>query len=340
MINTELGFDAEVLYDINLQGKDYDKVKAEYSQLPEVVNICASSHVPAEGNIRGVNIRLKEEDEKFEAHYFAADEAYIECMGLELIAGRNFPPNMSTENEKFVIASEMIVDQFQLGSPAEAVGTTLILEDSTLVEIIGIIKDYQYTAVFLNTKPMLLRYIPGSFRHAFLRLSSADMTATVPKLERSWDKIDPDHELNGDFIDGRIKYYYSFFEDIMYVVGFAALLAILIASFGLLGMATYSTRTRIREIGIRKVFGAEVNHIVFLVSRSYLWLMLIAAIIGGTLAYLVNNMWLQYLARSVDFGVGTILAGVFVVVFIGLLTISSQTFRAARTNPATTLKSE
>ncbi|MDX2432900.1 MAG: ABC transporter permease [Bacteroides sp.] len=340
MINTELGFDAEVLYDINLQGKDFEKVKEEYSQLPEVVNICASSHVPAEGNIRGVNIRLKEEDEKFEAHYFSADEEYIQCMGLELIAGRNFPDNMSTENEKFVIASEMIVDQFQLGSPGEAVGTTLILEDSTLVEIIGIIKDYQYTAVFLNTKPMLLRYVPASFRHAFLRLSSPDMTATVDKLERSWEKIDPEHDLNGDFLDGRIRYYYTFFEDIMYVVGFAALLAILIASFGLLGMATYSTRTRIREIGIRKVFGAEVNQIVLLVSRSYLWLMLIAAIIGGTLAYLVNNMWLQYLAKSVDFGAGTILAGVFIVVFIGLLTISSQTFRAARSNPATILKSE
>ena len=126
----------------------------------------------------------------------------------------------------------------------------------------------------------------------------------------------------------------------MYTVGFATLLAIIIAAFGLLGMATYSTRTRIKEIGIRKVFGAEVNDIMVLVSKSYLWLMLIAAIIGGIIAYLVNNLWLQNLSKSVDFGIGTILVGVFIVVFVGLLTITSQTLKAAKTKPASTLKNE
>jgi putative ABC transport system permease protein len=338
MINIDLGFDAEVVYDINLQGKDFSKVKAEYSQLPEVVNIAASSHIPAEGNIWGVDIRLKTEDEKYHANYFSVDENYIETMGLELISGKNFPENMSTENEKFVIASEMTVEHFQLGTVQEAIGTTLILDDSTMVEIIGIIKNYQYAAVFLNLKPMLLRYIPDRHRHAFLRLDSPNMTATVSKLERTWEKIDPYHDLNGDFLDGRIKFYYTFFEDIMYTVGFATLLAIIIAGFGLLGMATYSTQTRMREIGIRKVFGAEVNHIIFLVSKSYLWLMLIAAVIGGIIAYLVNNLWLQYLSKRVDFGIGTILAGVFIVVIVGLLTISSQTLKAAQTKPAKTLK--
>jgi len=340
MINADLGFDAEVVYDINLQGKDFSKVKAEYSQLPEVVNIAASSHVPAEGHTWGVDIRLKIEDEKYEANYFSVDENYIETMGLELIAGRNFPENMSTENEKFVIASEMTLEQFQLGTPQEALGTTLILDDSTLVEIIGIIKSYQYVAVFLNLKPMLLRYIPDRHYHAFLRLDSPDMTATVSKLERTWEKIDPIHDFNGDFLDDRIKFYYTFFEDIMYTVGFATLLAIIIAGFGLLGMATYSTQTRMKEIGIRKVCGAEVNHIIFLVSRSYLWLMLIAAVIGSIIAYLANNLWLQYLSKRVDFGIGTILAGVFIVVIVGLLTISSQTLKAAQTKPAEILKNE
>ncbi len=338
MINADMGFDAEVVYDINLQGKDFSKVNAEYSQLPEVLNITASSHIPGEGNLQGVDIRLNMEDEKYGANYFSADENYIETMGLELIAGRNFPDNMSTENEKFVIASEMTVEHFQLGTAQEALGTTLILNDSTIVEIIGIIKNYQYAAVFLNLKPMLLRYIPGNYRHAFLRLDSPDMPATVSKLERTWRKIDPIHEFNGDFLDGRIRFYYTFFEDIMYTVGFATILALIIAGFGLLGMATYSTQTRRREIGIRKVFGAEVNHIIFLVSKSYLWLMFIAAVIGGIIAYLVNNLWLQYLTKRVDFGIGTILAGVFIVVVVGLLTISSQTLKAAQTNPAKTLK--
>lgn len=340
MINADLGFDSEVVYDINLKGKDFNRVKAEYSQLPEVVSMAATSHVPAEGNIWGVDIRLKLEDEKYEAHNFSVDEHYIETMGLELIAGRNFPENMSTENEIFVIASEMTVDHFQLGTPQEAIGTTLIMEDSTMVEIIGIIKNFQYAALFLNLRPLLLRYVPDNYHHAFLKLDSPDMQATVSKLERVWKNIDPYHELDGDFLDDRIRHYYSFFEDIMYTVGFATLLAIIIAGFGLLGMATYSTRTRTKEIGIRKVFGAEASHILFLVSRSYLWLMLIAAVIGGIIAYLANNLWLQYMSKRVDFGMGTILAGVFIVVLVGLLTITSQTLKAAQTKPAETLKYE
>ena len=340
MVNIELGFDAEVVYDIDLQGKDFKKVKDVYIQLPEVIDITASSHIPAEGNVWGVDVRLKAEDEKYEANYFAVDERFIETMGLELVAGRNFPESLGGENEKFVIVSEMTLDHFQMGSAQEALGTTLILEDSTLVEIIGIIKDFQYLAVFLPMRPLLLRHVPRAYQHAFLRLESADISATLDKLELSWEQIDPEHDLDGDFLDGRVKYYYTFFEDIMYTVGFATLLAIIIASFGLLGMATYSTRTRIKEIGIRKVFGAEVNHIVLLVSKSYLWLMGIAAVIGGIIAYLVNNLWLQNLSKSVDFGIGTILAGVFIVVLVGLLTISSQTLKAAQTKPASTLKNE
>jgi len=340
MVHADLGFDAEVVYDIALQGKDFNKVKDEYSQLPEVLEITASSHIPAEGNVWGVDVRKQMEDEKYEVNYFSVDENFIETMGLELVAGRNFPENLSAQNETFVIVSEMALDHFQLGSAQEALGETLILEDSTLVGVIGVIKDFQYLAVFLNMRPLFLRYVPSAYQHAFMRLESPDISATVSKLEKTWVKIDPDHDMDGDFLDGRVKYYYTFFEDIMYTVGFATLLAIIIAGFGLLGMATYSTRTRQKEIGIRKVFGAEANHIVLLVSRSYLWLMGIAAVIGGIIAYLVNNLWLQNLAKSVDFGIGTILAGVFIVIFVGLLTISSQTLRAAHTRPAITLKDE
>jgi len=185
-----------------------------------------------------------------------------------------------------------------------------------------------------------LKFSISLLPRTFLRLDSPDIPATISKLESTWENVDPDHDLEGDFLDGRIKFYYSFFEDIMYTVGFATLLAIIIAAFGLLGMATYSTRTRLKEIGIRKVFGAEVNDIMFLVSRSYLWLMLIAAVIGGIIAYLVNNLWLQNLSKSVDFGIGTILAGVFIVVFVGLLTISSKILKAAQTKPASTLRNE
>ncbi len=340
MINAEMGFDREVVYNIRLQGHEFSRIKDEFSQLPEIAAISPSSHLPGVGNIWGVDIRLNFEDEKYNGNWFSVDENYIETMGLTLLAGENFPDNMSTENEKFVIINEKAVEHFLLGTPTEALGTSMILNDSTLVEVIGVMKDYYYAAMFMNTRPMLLRVVPGSYNYAMLRLDTKNVPVTMNKIERTWNTIDPDHELDGDFLDAEIRYYYSFFEDVLYTVGFASLLALLIAGLGLLGMATYSTQTRTKEIGIRKVFGAEVPGILVLISRSYLWLMIIAALIGGPLAYFINKIWLDYMANRVDFGAGTVLAGVLIVALIGLITILSQTFRAARLKPADTLQYE
>ena len=162
----------------------------------------------------------------------------------------------------------------------------------------------------------------------------------VNKIKNEWKKIDPVHELEGDFLDAEIREYYSFFDDVLYTVGFTCLLAIVIASLGMFGMATYSIQTRLKEIGVRKVFGAHAHSITFLVSRSYIRMLLVAAIIAAPLGYLINNLWLQYLAHHVSFGAGTLILGIFIVIVIGMLTITSQTMKAANSNPADILKYE
>lgn len=340
MINAEMGFDREVVYNIRLKGHDFTRVKDLYSQLPEVSKLSASSHIPGVGNIWDTEIRQDPEGENLKADYFAVDAGYIETMGLELLAGQDFPQNLSVENEKFIIINEKAVEQFNLGSPHEAVATTMILDDSMHVEIIGVVRDYKYVALFMPLKPLVLRIRPNQFNIAVLRLNPGNMPSIINKIKDKWEKIDPVHELDGDFLDSQIREYYSFFEDILYAVGFTTLLAIVIAGLGLFGMATYSTQTRLKEIGIRKVFGARSRSIVRLISRSYFMMLLVAALIGAPLGYFLNNMWLQYLAHRVSFGVLTVLAGILFVMVIALLTIATQTVKAANTNPAEILKYE
>jgi putative ABC transport system permease protein len=247
---------------------------------------------------------------------------------------------MNTEREKFAIVNEYTTHQFNLGTPSEAIGKYLILDDSTLAQVIGVVKDYKYAALFLNQKSLILRVNPKKYNLAVFRISSPDLKGTVEKIRNEWKKIDPVHEMEGDFLDNSIKEYYSFFGDILYTVGYACLLVIIISCLGLLGMATFSTQTRIREIAIRKAYGAMPANILLLISRSYIWLLIIAATIAAPLAYLLNNMWFQYMADHVSFGAGTLLFGILFVVFIGLLTIGSQTIKASQTNPAEMLKFE
>ena len=340
MVNAEMGFDRDVVYNIRLKGQNITRVHHHYSQIPEVSILSAASHVPGVGNIWDTEIRLDLEGENSKADYFAVDANYIQAMGLELIAGQDFPANISTENEKFIIINEKAVKQFNLGSPNEALGTVMILDDSMSVEIIGVVKDYKYVALFMPLKSLVLRIKPNQFNIAVLRLNSSNMLSTVNKIKNEWKKIDPVHELEGDFLDAEIREYYSFFEDVLYTVGFTCLLAIVIAALGMFGMATYSTQTRLKEIGVRKVFGAHAHSITFLVSRSYFRMLLIAAIIAAPLGYLINNLWLQYLAHHVSFGAGTLVLGIFIVMVIGMLTITSQTMKASNSNPADILKYE
>ncbi len=146
--------------------------------------------------------------------------------------------------------------------------------------------------------------------------------------------------MQGQLLDTEIRDFYAYFEDILYMVGYTTLLAIIIACLGLYGMASYSIQTRTKEVGIRKVYGAETPDIVKSVSLSFVILLLIAAIIGAPIAYLLNNAWLNFIPVHVTFGAGTVIIGVLVVIVIGLLTIGSQTIKVAGTNPARTLKYE
>jgi len=340
MVNAKMGFERDFVYNIYLKGNDFDIVKDYYSQFPEVKKVSGASHFPGIGEFRNTLIRINPEDEKMEVDYFTVDQNYIDVMGLELIKGSNFPEKDNTQNESFVIVDERMLTRFNLGTPTEALGKSIIIDDSTLVEIIGVIQDYHYAALFLPQKSLILRYKPNGFRLAALKIEAGSRAEVIKKFEVGWKDIDKYNEYDGDFLDAQIKDFYSYFEDIIYTVGFASILAIVIACLGLLGMATYSTQTRIKEIGVRKVFGAKPRGIIYLISKAYIKMFLIAAIIAGPLAYLINNMWIQYIADHAPFGFGTIFFGIFLIISFGMLTIASQTLKAANTNPARSLRYE
>jgi putative ABC transport system permease protein len=340
MVNAKMGFDREFVYNIRLQRNDFEKVKNYYSQFPEVEKISGASHVPGVGNLRDGELRINPEDEKINVHYFAIDENYIDVMGIELIEGENLPENLTSEPGNFILIDEKAISALQYKDAKEAVGKSIIVGDSSLVEIAGVFKSYQYAAMFLPERPLVLRNAPEGFRVAVLRINNGISPALVTKFKNKWKEIDEYNEFSGEFLDTEIKDYYSYFEDIIYTVGFTSILAIVIACLGLLGMATYSTQTRTKEIGIRKVYGAEVKNIMILISKSYIKMFIVAAIIAGPLAYLINNLWLQYIANHTPFGLGTIFIGIFIITSFGMITIASQTFKAANTDPAKSLRYE
>jgi putative ABC transport system permease protein len=340
MTNAEMGFDRELVYNISLNGNDYKLVSEMYASMPEVIETAGSSHVPGVGSLRDTEIRIKWEDEPVNAHYFSITPSYVETMGLEIIAGKDMPDILETKNELYAIISERAVNTLGFESPANAVGKNIIVEDSLILEIRGVVKDYKYCALILPLRPLVLRVQENDYNIASLRISTVDFHSTIEKFKEKWKEIDPDHEMEGMLLDDEIRDYYSYFEDIIFTVGFVTFISILISSLGLLGMASYSIQTRKKEIGIRKVFGAKSNNILFTISWSSLKMLVIAAIIAAPITYIGNILWLEQLPLHVSYGAGTIIAGILVVVFLGILSILSQTIKACNSNPAEILKYE
>lgn len=339
-MNADYGFNKENVLNIRLKENDRNLLDNELRSLPEIKAISWSSHIPGVGNVWTDEAWVDKKENKIELCHFFTDRNYIDVMGLSLIEGMNFPDNFSSKNEQYVILNETAVNTFNFGTSREALGKIITIEDTVLVEVIGVVKDYNFFAMFGKIQPMALRINPDKFYVANLLVSTQDISRTMNKLERIWKEIDPVHSMEAKFLNDEIREYYMFFSDILYMIGVTSLLAIIIACLGLFGMATYSAETKVKEIGIRKVFGAKEISVVYLVSKSYLILIMISIMIGLPLAYFGNNLWLQYFTYRVSFGFGTLFLSSVFILLLSLLIIGSLSLRAANTNPAKSLRYE
>jgi putative ABC transport system permease protein len=339
MLNSELGFDRDVVYNIRLNGQQFSKVKDQFNQLPEVSSISAASHVPGIGNYWSTGIKIRPEDESYDAAYFSVDPYYLKTMGINIIAGEDFPKDQAP-NTNIVVINRKAAEYFKFKSLQDAIGQNILIYDTLPVRVIGVVENYKYVALFLPLKPLILRMNPEQYQIAALRINTQDREATLAKFKTAWASIDPFHDLDGSLLEYQIKDFYGMFGDILYTVGFATILAVVVACLGLFGMASYSIQTRLKEVGVRKVFGSQSQSVALLIGRTFIFMLIIAAVIAAPLAYLINSSWLKFLAFHVSFGAGTLLAGILIVFIIGILTVLSQTLKAANSNPVDILKYE
>ena len=166
------------------------------------------------------------------------------------------------------------------------------------------------------------------------------MEATIGGLKTAWQKFDPLHEFDYEFFDQQLESSYGFIKDISGIISITAILAIIVSSLGLLGMAIYNAESRVKEVGVRKVMGADIKDIILLLSRGFLFLLIVSIIIAAPLAFIANNLWLQELANHITIGPGILLSGIGIILIIGIITIGSQALRVALTNPAISLRDE
>lgn len=327
---------------IKLNDTPVDALKTELLKYPNIKNTSASSHVPASGTTYGNGFKKNLEDPEWtNLNYFIADEDYLNNLEVALVAGEAFKPEAGQANSNSVIINEEAVRSFQFASPFDAIGEEVIYQpDSSRKTIVGVVKDYNHQFLMAEISPMALMYNPDGLNLLQVKYSG-DYHQAVASIEKAWKTVNPQLKIDYNDLESEIKQFYDIiFGDLVNVLGLISFLAIMISCLGLLGMATYATETKKKEISIRKVLGSTHHALVILLSKGFLTLIGIAIIIGVPLAWFINNLWLQLIAYRTDFNLGVILAGTGILLVLGMITIGSQTLRAAFTNPVDNLKNE
>ncbi len=338
MINKDYGFNRSNIVNVDLQGQDFDLIKPELEKLSFVERVSGANNIPSIGRHDDIELRKNVTDEEVKYNYFSVDENYIDNLSLNLIAGTNFTPKQTEERE--VIINEEAVDALGYESPEKAIGGNVILGDSTNVNIVGVVKNYNFMILYMDIKPLLLRYNPEEFEWAQVKVSGANRIDELKQMESTWAGFDPNHDFEYNYFDEQIEEFYSMFYDIVYIVGLISILSIVIAGMGLLGIATYSIQTRLKEVGIRKILGADGKNLILILGKSFFIMIIISTLIGGLISFFGNKAWLELFAYRVSFGFDIVGIAFLFIIVIGGLTIGTQTWKAMRTNPADILRNE
>jgi ABC-type antimicrobial peptide transport system permease subunit len=235
--------------------------------------------------------------------------------------------------------NEEFIKAYPISRPAEALGRTVEVDGKTL-EIIGVVKNFHYAPLRFPIGKFFFRQDPARYTYAHLRVQSADAFTLFTQLENRWKEIS-DRKFEGRYFEEDLQEGYNMYLTLIKIIGFLGVLAITISLLGMLGMVVYTAETRIKEVGIRKVMGASVSGITFLLSKDYLRLMLLAVAIGAPVTAALIGFAMPYIQYySVSLNLWDILLATVVLVGLGLATIASQTYRTALINPAETLRGE
>ncbi|MEO6730187.1 MAG: ABC transporter permease [Ferruginibacter sp.] len=283
-------------------------------------------------------------DKPFTGHgiktdFYFTDASVIPVHKLTLVAGSNFPDNEEFTREKYIVINEKAAGRFGFKTLAAAVGKTVWLNDTTNVEIKGIVKDFYHVGVARYITPVIFRNRADAFNYLNIVVNAADKERVVKQAAAVWGSLNAQTPFTYEWLDKKIAAREDQ-TDVYATMGFLAFITISIATLGLLGLVIYTVQTRQKEISIRKVIGASVVELMFLLSKGFLKLLVIAGLIAMPLGYIASFFFLQNFANRVPFGPGSLLLSFLFLLLIGLVTILSNTYKASSANPVKNLRTE
>jgi putative ABC transport system permease protein len=322
-------------------------LKEAFVQVPGVEKITASYETP-EYVEWGDGISATDEKGKHEISLNAmpVDLDFIETMKMQLVAGRDFQQSdlslMDTSNNYANFQQPFIINEAlasKIGwTPQQAIGKTI--ERGVPGPVVGVVKNFNFSSLHDPIGPLVIFLGRDYSRDFMVRINGNDMQATISRLEMVWKQRVPDRPFSYHFLDEDYNKLYLSEQRSSALFGVASALAIMLACLGLFGLAAFTTVQRTKEIGIRRVLGANISSITMLVAKNFLQLVGIAILIASPLAWWAGNKWLQDFAYRIPVQAYVFVATATITILIALCTVGYHAMRAALMNPVKSLRSE
>jgi len=342
--NKNLGYKKELLLPIEMRGdlvQKYEAIKKELLLNPNILAVTASSGIPGIRGYRFSNSLWRWEDQNPDEEILMR-EAYVNndffrTFGMDIVQGRMFSKNISIDAAgKTVMVNETAVRTMGMQSP---IGKQISIGNRKL-KIIGVVKDYHLRSLRHDIDPLIILYRPEMSRVIFARVGPQNIENTVEYIERIYRKYTPGYPFECRFLDARVTSLYGMEKRAAKIIGYFSVLTVMIACFGLLGLASFLAEQRKKEIGIRKVLGASARQMVSMLIREFMRCIIIANIFAWPIAYVVMNDMLEDYAYRIELGLGSFLLAGVLTLIVAIGTVSYQAIRAALANPVDALRYE
>jgi predicted permease len=343
--DASLGFNTDAIINIALPNDSLSRTKrevfrSELKKQPGVKAVSFSYASPSDtyGWSTDFIFNNKPKPEDFIATLRWADTGYFNMYHMQFLAGRPYFPG---DTVKEFVVNEKMLEQLGIRNPLEAINKQISLWDGEARGlIVGVVKDFHTTSLRKPIVPVLMSTWSEVYQIANLKLGPGSLTETIASLQKTWNRVYPMYVFDYQFLDEKIAGFYRQERQLQILYEVFAGIAIFISCLGLYGLISFMAVQRNKEMGIRKVLGATAGNIVFLLSKEFTLLIVVAFAVASPIAYYLMHNWLQNYAFRIDIGIGVFVATMFVSVIIAWITAGYRAVRAALVSPVKSLRTE
>jgi len=325
-------------------------LESQTSTNANILGIASSVFTPAQQGWIGVDFKDTDQQTRRMNINFV-DTDYLNMMGIEVVAGRGFSEEITSDKRRAIIVNQALVDDYGWDN---AIGKKLSGNNFDDHEIIGVVENFNYKSLRTSVEPLAISIQPSLLLSGVnnigfasspsprisLKISSENVPETLTTLEQIWATVSPGTPFDFQFLDSSIDSQYRQEEQLQKIAMTGSTLAIIIACLGLFGLVSLMISRRVKEIGIRKVLGASAANITVLVNKEFTKLVMISIALAVPLAWYAISIWLDDFAYKADMGFWVYITAGGMALFISWATISIQSIKAARVDPVKSLKSE